>query len=1734
MVSKVFDINEFNIFKDDENYYFFRALNMGDNNDIENKITLTADGEISKIRTDRERYEETPMYNSDSSISLIEMFDHIKMHHRTDTNCISLTSNANAAVLYGRGYYKDKYIVVKVPKIEFGSKVYNAGQYMMIEINKIIDDYLKNNELDDVTKYYLSAIDNATTEQKLNEIMEMFKQKQEEKDSFEKGIIYKNTNTTSVDYQALNLKQNFEKNKMIAKINVLGKNIIPNVANKFLIQTLGNAFSSLELIHYNDIEKQNIIEVSKEMLDVLALIQQVPEDYPLIEELKEEIINTIINKKYIIQSFDYANIKLNTEQEYTIENMYNLTEGNVDFNSSINLYKKSFYLVKSKLRTLSSVNLLMNLVDNEKYKDILSYLKKQTYGVEPEIFSRQSSNRMKISESVNLDFNPNEKELFEFIDNLSVIDLNYIINNPKESLKYYLKNFKSIEHKQVDKDTYYANAIIDLFDWSKLDIVGFSSRQRNQLVESLKNSNIVTIYNVLKDKGVNEADIANVLLTTIIKQKSLNEISLKDTFTVEELEDFLGYYKINGTKGLKLRSYQAVALNNIDKAFQNKQFTTAVLPTGAGKSFVALAEMLEHSDEDILYLAPNDEILNQIEKYILEIVCDESLQKTDKEKIKEKFKHLKLCTYASLLSDKRNEVLNGFEQETIHHRYGLIVFDELHRSGAKEWEKSILELLEYQDENTKVLGITATPIRDMDDKNMADRWAEYFGYTEEEIQKRKHLAINMELEEAISLGYVMNPKVVQCEYNLEKDGSLERLKEKIGSIEDENLKTSELLKFEELRRRVLEADGIEKVIGDNLKQGGKYIIFCPVVNKNGNVVETIDGYEQNYRISGKEVIEKYIKEMILNIIKYRGIIEYDLKENDDFDKFMQVADELGLQFNSLLGSYSKSKNQYELEQFEKNDPDKIKFVTVINKLNEGVHVDGVDGIIWLRPLDENSKILFLQQFGRIIYSIDPNKPIKDEDRTIAIDISNNTFRVNMNKSNNGGICDLDKLIIISGWIEQHNGRIPDLNSSDKIESNYGSTLKSIQTKYIKYINDVNLLNELSLKQKLEVQEIIDIGSNINLWTISFPEKIKKTDLITSLNSFEYDKFAITSVLKDYYELSDEIDSIDNSQWMKNYKLAKEYYEEHGDLEVKQSFQIKGVALGRWINRQRQTYKQGKLSEDRIQLLRDIGMRFETNKNELEWMKNYKLAKEYYEEYGDLEVKESFQTKEVALGRWIDTQRQTYKQGKLSEDRIQLLRDIGMRFEIKNNELEWMKNYELAKEYYEEHGNLEVKGSFQTKGVTLGKWIGTQRQIYKQGKLNEDRIQLLRDIGMRFEIKNNELEWMKNYKLAKEYYEEYGDLEVKQSFQIKGVALGRWINRQRQTYKQGKLNEDQINLLKNIGMCFEIKNNELEWMKNYELAKEYYEEHGNLELKESFQTKGVALGKWINRQRQTYKQGKLNEDQINLLKNIGMCFETNKNELEWMKNYELAKEYYKEQGNLEVSQRFEIKGVALGQWIKRQRIAYKQEKLSDDRIELLRNIGMNFETNKNELEWMKNYELAKEYYKEHGNLEVPARFETKGVALGIWIYTQRKTYEQGKLSKNRIKLLRGIGMRFETNKNELEWMKNYELAKEYYEEHGNLEVKGNFQTKGVALGQWIKTQRKVYKQGKLSEERIQLLRNIGMRFEIDQSEKKLNEQSHNEDTIETLKELREHLTSNIDSSVVLEKSNDESISEEKQK
>lgn len=67
--------------------------------------------------------------------------------------------------------------------------------------------------------------------------------------------------------------------------------------------------------------------------------------------------------------------------------------------------------------------------------------------------------------------------------------------------------------------------------------------------------------------------------------------------------------------------------------------------------------------------------------------------------------------------------------------------------------------------------------------------------------------------------------------------------------------------------------------------------------------------------------------------------------------------------------------------------------------------------------------------------------------------------------------------------------------------------------------------------------------------------------------------------------------------------------------------------------------------------------------------------------------------------------------------------------------QWLKNYNLAKKYFEDNGNLNINAKYITNtGVKLGSWIRTQRVSYKNKSLTDERYKLLSDINMIWELK----------------------------------------------------------------------------------------------------------------------------------------------------------------------------------------------------------------------------------------------------------------------------------------------------------------------------------------------------------------------------------------------------------------
>ncbi len=379
------------------------------------------------------------------------------------------------------------------------------------------------------------------------------------------------------------------------------------------------------------------------------------------------------------------------------------------------------------------------------------------------------------------------------------------------------------------------------------------------------------------------------------------------------------------------------------------------------------------------------------------------------------------------------------------------------------------------------------------------------------------------------------------------------------------------------------------------------------------------------------------------------------------------------------------------------------------------------------------------------------------------------------------------------------------------------------------------------------------------------------------------------------------------------------------------------------------------------------------------------------------------------------------------------------------------------------------------------------------------------------------------------------------YQQRGLENHRDIKLRKASFFISTANKNLFDILKYVEVRLTMT-----WEKKYELAKAYYDKHGDLEIPEKFKTvngyeydeNGIELGSWIFKMRSAKKgksTSKITSDQIELLNKIGMRWENIDPMVEWMRKYNLAKAYYDKHRDLEIPGKFKTvngyeydeDGEKLGQWISYMRSAKKGKstsKITSDQIELLNKIGMRWENINPMVEWMKKYNLAKAYYDKHHDLEIPAKFKTingheydeEGEKLGRWISDMRKAKKgksTSKITPYQIKLLNKIGMRWENIDPMVEWMRKYNLAKAYYD-HNNksLKVPKYFKTingyeydkDGFNLYQWLIDYRLAYYgKGtyKISRDQAELLEKIGIVWFSDKNDDKLQEEMITEDNLE---------------------------------
>lgn len=284
--------------------------------------------------------------------------------------------------------------------------------------------------------------------------------------------------------------------------------------------------------------------------------------------------------------------------------------------------------------------------------------------------------------------------------------------------------------------------------------------------------------------------------------------------------------------------------------------------------------------------------------------------------------------------------------------------------------------------------------------------------------------------------------------------------------------------------------------------------------------------------------------------------------------------------------------------------------------------------------------------------------------------------------------------------------------------------------------------------------------------------------------------------------------------------------------------------------------------------------------------------------------------------------------------------------------------------------------------------------------------------------------------------------------------------------------------------------EARWEVLCQAAADAAAKEGTLELSRSYTIhSGVPVGKWLELQRQVQagqRPGRLTAEQAAKLEKLGIRW-NHRLEAAWEKGFASAQKYRTEHGDLLVPVRYRDKNdFALGEWIVYNRQRYLGGNLTQNRIERLEAIGMVWSTS-NDL-WEQNYAAATQYYLEHGDLEVPIKYETpSGFGLGVWLGAQRAAHKAGELPQEQVERLDALGMDW-TNRNDRKWMSLYDVAAAYYHEHGNLNVPSEYVTPdGILLGKWVARQRYAYlnpdrSSARVTPERKALLDKLGMVWE----------------------------------------------------
>lgn len=1022
-------------------------------------------------------------------------------------------------------------------------------------------------------------------------------------------------------------------------------------------------------------------------------------------------------------------------------------------------------------------------------------------------------------------------------------------------------------------------------------------------------------------------------------------------------------------------------------------------PTGTGKSFIGFKLCEDNPDKTICWLSPS--------RYIYQTQLENLAETSDGYQPE----NVKFYTYAKLM--------NVSDAEIADIKPDYIILDEFHRCGAELWGAGVDAVLKAYP-NVPVLGLSATAIRYLD--NQRDMTDELFD---------GNVASKMTLGEAIVRGILAPPKYILSIFSYQQD--LEKYEKRVRTAKSKATRDAAEKVLEALRRALDKAENLDVLFDKHMEdRTGKYIVFCANLD---HMTEMMN--------KAREWFKKVDKKPHI----------YSVYSDDP--------------------TASKSFADFKAD----NDPKHLKLLYCIDALNEGVHVPDVSGVILLRPTI--SPIIYKQQIGRALSASKSKNPVifdivNNIENLYSIDAIEEEMQVAIQYYRSHG----GEGFVVNETFELVD-KVADCKSLfDELEGTLSATWDIMFEQAKKYYDENG---NLDVPKRYFTPEGYALGS----WLMT-QRRVYKGEVNGNLSQVQIDR--LNSIGMRWESASDVA-------WEKYYSAAKTYYEKHGDLKIPTTFvDENGVDIGRWIAQIRRYKKSGiktkLLSPERIEALDKIGMIWDVP--DYLWEEFYASAVRYHREHGELNVPVSYVDSEgIKLGLWLSQMRSCRRTGggnyrELTDEQIARLDTLGMVWDTKH-EKQWNDAYQALCEYHTKNGTFDMPAAYQTEsGIRLGAWTRRQQYFYANGKLSDEHITRLREISFTLEKPDP---WEEKYQLAKAYFEEHGDLNVPSQYVVNGVWLAKWLNEQKliaEGKRKKKHSPEQLSKLEAIGLRYGSTYYEEQWQERYEIAKAYYEQHGDLKVPYAYCEGDFPLGNWLSKQKSQYRDGNMPDEHYALLSAIGMDWDNAKEKNirnSYAQGFQHLEAFIAEHGVDALTGAVICEdGYRLGSWFANCKTKYRNGKMPKKHITHFEQLGVQLEKSD---AWEERFQEVKAYLEKNDTAYVPkGTYSESGYDLFSWVSDQRRAYKKGKLSAEQMKKLDEIGYPFLKDKKakqeqrKKKWFETAVIVMEYVQSHSPDALNDETEYHGIRVKQWLENQRSSLRLAKIKDsEQIDFLQKM---------------------------------------------------------